>query len=126
MEFLETFGCIWSSKEVIKVIIGREGHGSDRSDATKSLCPTSQSDLTGVTPRSRSPFFVLRYKRWIWSDLPERPPQVTPEARSDVLERPPEVAARRLFGRTYDLSRAFWSFRYVHFTLSKPMFKYLL
>ncbi|KAF3601425.1 hypothetical protein F2Q69_00034434 [Brassica cretica] len=38
MEFLETFGCIWSSKEVIKVIIGRAVHGSD---------------LTGATPRSR-------------------------------------------------------------------------
>ncbi|KAF2586284.1 hypothetical protein F2Q70_00037367 [Brassica cretica] len=29
MEFLETFGCVWSSKEVIKVIIGRAMHGSD-------------------------------------------------------------------------------------------------
>ncbi|KAF3543704.1 hypothetical protein DY000_02009418 [Brassica cretica] len=38
MEFLETFECIWSSKEVIKVIIGRAVHGSD---------------LTGATPRSR-------------------------------------------------------------------------
>ncbi|KAG5385148.1 hypothetical protein IGI04_036618 [Brassica rapa subsp. trilocularis] len=34
MEFLETFGCIWSSKEVFKVIIGRTTH---------------RSDLTGVT-----------------------------------------------------------------------------
>ena len=38
MEFLETFGCIRSSKEVIKVIIGRAVHGSD---------------LTGATPSSR-------------------------------------------------------------------------
>ncbi|KAF3494382.1 hypothetical protein DY000_02053812 [Brassica cretica] len=29
MEFLETFGCIWSSKEVIKVIIGRAIQGID-------------------------------------------------------------------------------------------------
>ncbi|KAF2551484.1 hypothetical protein F2Q68_00033551 [Brassica cretica] len=29
MEFSETFGCVWSSKEVIKVIIGRAMHGSD-------------------------------------------------------------------------------------------------
>ena len=29
MEFLEIFGCIWSPKEVIKVIIGRAVHGSD-------------------------------------------------------------------------------------------------
>ncbi|KAF2610625.1 hypothetical protein F2Q70_00013016 [Brassica cretica] len=34
MEFLETFGCIWSSKEVIKVIIGRAVHGSDTTGAT--------------------------------------------------------------------------------------------
>ncbi|KAF3556120.1 hypothetical protein F2Q69_00014561 [Brassica cretica] len=41
MEFLETFGCIWSSKEVFKVIIGRAAHGSDQSGAT----PSSRSDL---------------------------------------------------------------------------------
>ncbi|WZZ42804.1 hypothetical protein YC2023_039063 [Brassica napus] len=34
MEFLETFGCIWSSKEVKKVIIGRAVHGSDLTGAT--------------------------------------------------------------------------------------------
>ncbi|WZZ50796.1 hypothetical protein YC2023_050903 [Brassica napus] len=34
MEFLEKFGCIWSSKEVIKVIIGRVVHGSDLTGAT--------------------------------------------------------------------------------------------
>ncbi|KAF2599320.1 hypothetical protein F2Q68_00009059 [Brassica cretica] len=41
MEFLETFGCIWSSKEVFNVIIGRAAHGSDQSGAT----PSSRSDL---------------------------------------------------------------------------------
>ncbi|WZZ44326.1 hypothetical protein YC2023_040585 [Brassica napus] len=41
MESLETFGCIWSSKEVFKVIIGRAAHGSDQSRAT----PSSRSDL---------------------------------------------------------------------------------
>ncbi|KAG5398101.1 hypothetical protein IGI04_019915 [Brassica rapa subsp. trilocularis] len=41
MEFLETFGCIWSSKEVFKVIIGRAAHESDQSGATQS----SRSDL---------------------------------------------------------------------------------
>ena len=35
MEFLETFGYIWSSKEVFKAINGRTTH---------------QSDLTGATP----------------------------------------------------------------------------
>ncbi|KAF2586322.1 hypothetical protein F2Q70_00035828 [Brassica cretica] len=34
MEFFETFGCIWSSKEVIKVIIGRAVHGRDLTGAT--------------------------------------------------------------------------------------------
>ncbi|WZZ66501.1 hypothetical protein YC2023_077871 [Brassica napus] len=29
MEFLETFEYIWSSREVIRVIIGRAMHGSD-------------------------------------------------------------------------------------------------
>ncbi|KAF3527248.1 hypothetical protein DY000_02039030 [Brassica cretica] len=29
MKFLETLGCVWSSKEVIKVIVGRAMHGSD-------------------------------------------------------------------------------------------------
>ncbi|KAF2538994.1 hypothetical protein F2Q68_00020706 [Brassica cretica] len=124
MEFLETFGCIWSSKEVIKVIIGRAVHGSDPTGATpRSRCALP---LRATLPERRHevahPFFVWRHKRWTRSDLPERPPQVAPEARSDVLVRLPEVAARRLFGRTYDLSRAFWSFCYACFTLSKPMF----
>ena len=50
MEFLETFGCIWSSKEVIKVIIGRAMHGSDllerRHELARQLSfgATSQSD----------------------------------------------------------------------------------
>ena len=34
MEFLEAFGCIWSSKEVFKAIIGRAVHGSDLTGAT--------------------------------------------------------------------------------------------
>ncbi|WZZ08413.1 hypothetical protein YC2023_094334 [Brassica napus] len=41
MEFLETFGCIWSSKEVIRVVFGRALPGatsrSDGSDVLKSL-----------------------------------------------------------------------------------------
>ena len=41
MEFLETFGCNWSSKEVFKVIIGRAPYRSDQSGAT----PSSHSDL---------------------------------------------------------------------------------
>ena len=41
MEFLETFGCNWSPKEVFKVIIGRAPYRSDQSRAT----PSSRSDL---------------------------------------------------------------------------------
>ncbi|KAF3591461.1 hypothetical protein DY000_02021495 [Brassica cretica] len=46
MEFLEIFGCIWSSKEVIKVIIGRAVHGSDLTGATaRSRCDTPSERL---------------------------------------------------------------------------------
>ncbi|WZZ50112.1 hypothetical protein YC2023_050219 [Brassica napus] len=41
MEFLETFGCNWSPKEVLKVIIGRAPYRSDQPGAT----PSSRSDL---------------------------------------------------------------------------------
>ncbi|KAF3497861.1 hypothetical protein DY000_02053909 [Brassica cretica] len=41
MEFLETFGCNWSPKEMFKVIIGRAPYQSDQSGATLS----SHSDL---------------------------------------------------------------------------------
>jgi len=34
MEFLEAFGCIWSSKEVFKAINGRAAHQSDLTGAT--------------------------------------------------------------------------------------------
>ncbi|KAG5385369.1 hypothetical protein IGI04_036839 [Brassica rapa subsp. trilocularis] len=45
MEFLETFGCIWSSKEVIRVVFGRALPGAtSQSDYMRSLCTTSRSD----------------------------------------------------------------------------------
>ncbi|KAF2578369.1 hypothetical protein F2Q68_00005104 [Brassica cretica] len=69
MEFLETFGCIWSSKEVIRVIFGRALPGAtSRSDYMKSLCTTSRSDL------------------------PERRVEVAPDVQSDQLERHTKVA----------------------------------
>ncbi|KAF3516410.1 hypothetical protein DY000_02061884 [Brassica cretica] len=70
MEFLGTFGCVWSSKEVIKVIIGRAVHGIDPA---------------GARPRGRSPF-TLR------SDLLERQGEVAPAPRSTSPQRHPEVA----------------------------------
>ncbi|KAF3511140.1 hypothetical protein F2Q69_00009544 [Brassica cretica] len=72
MEFLETFGYIWSSREVIRVIIGRAMHGSDlperrhelarhlRFGATRRSRPSSYSDLTAATPRGRSGCVDLR------------------------------------------------------------------
>ncbi|KAF3598806.1 hypothetical protein F2Q69_00034480 [Brassica cretica] len=54
MEFLETFGCIWSSKEVIRVIFGRalparatSPKRPAQSDYLKSLQPERP---TGATP----------------------------------------------------------------------------
>ncbi|KAG5376114.1 hypothetical protein IGI04_040710 [Brassica rapa subsp. trilocularis] len=100
MEFLETFGCIWSSKEVFKrhdeVAVPYLSERPNRSDVLKSLCLTSRSDHVGATR----------------SDLSQRHPEVAPEAQSDVLERLAEVAARRLYARIHVFSRAFLSFHY--------------
>ncbi|KAF3559418.1 hypothetical protein F2Q69_00015280 [Brassica cretica] len=80
MEFLEAFGCIWSSKEVLKAINGRAVHQSDLTGATPATC---QSDA----PRSLA---------FPWRDdtkrSPERPTKVAPEVRSDLLERHTKVA----------------------------------
>ncbi|KAF2603021.1 hypothetical protein F2Q70_00026678 [Brassica cretica] len=72
MKFLETFGCIWSSKEVIIMIFGRALPGATSgSDYMKSLCTTSQSSFPRATARSRSRFHVRRH-----TDLTlERPPK---------------------------------------------------
>uniref|UniRef100_A0A0D3DVZ2 MADS-box domain-containing protein n=1 Tax=Brassica oleracea var. oleracea TaxID=109376 RepID=A0A0D3DVZ2_BRAOL len=85
MEFLETFGCIWSSKEVIRVIFGRALPGATSwSDYMKSLCTTSQSNFPRATARSRSLFHVRRH-----TDLTlERPPRATCQSRSQCSERP--------------------------------------
>ncbi|KAG5383536.1 hypothetical protein IGI04_035006 [Brassica rapa subsp. trilocularis] len=125
MEFLETFGCIWSSKEVIRVVFGRALPGAtSRSDGMRSLCTTSRSDssrataqsrsqrraevapeawsdLTRATGRSRSPFWFSETRNRSRSDLSQRPSEVAPEAQSDVLERLAEVAARRLSARIH-------------------------
>ncbi|KAF2580927.1 hypothetical protein F2Q68_00002616 [Brassica cretica] len=69
MEFLETFGCIWSSKEVIRVIFGRALPGATspeqlsqvaparatyRSDAMNSLALYALEQPPRATRRSRS------------------------------------------------------------------------
>ncbi|KAF3575063.1 hypothetical protein F2Q69_00062825 [Brassica cretica] len=85
MEFLKTFGCIWSSKEVIRVIFGRALPGATSwSDYMKSLCTTSQSNFPRATARSRSRFHIQRH-----TDLTlERPPRATCRSRSRCSERP--------------------------------------
>uniref|UniRef100_M4EHC5 Uncharacterized protein n=3 Tax=Brassica campestris TaxID=3711 RepID=M4EHC5_BRACM len=85
MEFLETFGCIWSSKEVIRVVFGRALPGAtSRSDYMRSLCTTSRSDSSRATAQGRSRFHVWRHTFTPRSDLPERRAEVAPEAWSDL------------------------------------------
>ena len=110
MEFLKTFGCIWSSKEVIRVIFGRALPGAtSRSDYMKSLCTTSRSDFPRATARSRSRFHVRRhtdltpgvtsqsdvpkslpmFRATCWSDTPRSLASSRPETpKSSILERP--------------------------------------
>ena len=89
MEFLETFGCIWSSKEVIRVIFGRALPGAtSRNDYMKSLYTTSRSDFPRATARSCSRFYVRRHT---YLTL-ERPPRATCRSRSRCSERPTKVA----------------------------------
>ncbi|KAG5378641.1 hypothetical protein IGI04_026483 [Brassica rapa subsp. trilocularis] len=79
MEFLETFGCIWSSKEVIRVVFGRALPGAtSRSDYMRSLCTTSRSDSSRATARSRSRFHIRRHT---YLTL-ERPLRATYQGRS--------------------------------------------
>ena len=96
MEFLESFGCIWSSKEVIRVIFGRALPGAtSRSDYMKSLWHTSQSDLIGATQRGRSRLHHPERRdrsdaaRSLAKSDPERRLAATPPGRSRSLERPP-------------------------------------
>ncbi|KAF3597350.1 hypothetical protein DY000_02021536 [Brassica cretica] len=103
MKFLETFGCIWSSKEVIRVIFGRALPGAtSRSDYMKSLCTTSRSDFPRATERSRSRFHVRRansqsdvpkslpmFRATCWSNTPRSLASSCPETpKSSILERP--------------------------------------
>ncbi|KAG5416078.1 hypothetical protein IGI04_003645, partial [Brassica rapa subsp. trilocularis] len=106
MEFLGTFGCIWSLKDVKQVIIGRAEHGSEvpqrrhESDLPKAthrgrshLTPLSERPPK-ATPRGRSRLYGETTRSEARSDLSERPTEVAPEGRSDLSERhaePPEA-----------------------------------
>ncbi|KAG5396293.1 hypothetical protein IGI04_018108, partial [Brassica rapa subsp. trilocularis] len=124
MEFLGTFGCIWSLKDVKQVIIGRAEHGSEvpqrrhESDLPKAthrgrshLTPLSERPPK-ATPRGRSRLYGETTRSEARSDLSERPTEVAPEGRSDLSERHAEVAPRLLLGRFLFYLRAFWSFHY--------------
>nr|VDC89397.1 unnamed protein product [Brassica oleracea] len=72
IEFLEAFGCIWSSKEV-----DMERSLAFLSDPLRSL-PKS-----GATHQGRSCPLVRRHQnRASWSDLSERPARATSSSRS--------------------------------------------
>ncbi|KAF3598399.1 hypothetical protein F2Q69_00033869 [Brassica cretica] len=54
MEFLETFRCIWSSKEVIKVIIRRAMHGSDLPERRHELARHLRFEATSQSDKAKS------------------------------------------------------------------------
>ncbi|KAG5415374.1 hypothetical protein IGI04_002941 [Brassica rapa subsp. trilocularis] len=82
MEFLETFGCIWSSKEVFKVIIGRAAHGSDLTGATPATSLERRPEVAryfaswrheigaGATSRSDPSRSLPKPRATCWSDEP--------------------------------------------------------
>ncbi|KAF3534535.1 hypothetical protein DY000_02038134 [Brassica cretica] len=75
-----------------------------------------------ATPRGRSRLYGETTRSEARSDLSERPTEVAPEGRSDLSERHAEVAPRLLLGRFLFYLRPFWSFHYARFTFLKPMF----
>ncbi|WZZ65579.1 hypothetical protein YC2023_076949 [Brassica napus] len=66
---------------------------TSRSDAMRSFQTTSQSDLAGATPRSRSPSHPGGSRELTQSDLSERPLQVAPDPdRLDQSDTPRSLA----------------------------------
>ena len=92
MEFLETFGCIWSSKEVIKVIIGR---------AERWERP-SRSDPPGATPSGRSLTCLIR------ATLPERCGEVARHFIPVEAENWPGATYQSDHSRSLPKPRATW------------------
>uniref|UniRef100_A0A0D3CEK8 Uncharacterized protein n=1 Tax=Brassica oleracea var. oleracea TaxID=109376 RepID=A0A0D3CEK8_BRAOL len=74
MEFLGTFGCIWSSKEVKYVIIGRAEQGSEVLQRRHEVAPKHLSERPSWSDpvKSLAIFIPLEAQ----SDLPERRPEV--------------------------------------------------
>ncbi|KAG5406411.1 hypothetical protein IGI04_012530 [Brassica rapa subsp. trilocularis] len=130
MEFLETFGFIWSSRECLEWSLGEQGMGATSPERHHQARPPYWSDLEvargfiigdartsperpGATlPRattevarhpSRRSDKVARVSIEAWSDLSERPTELPrPEPRSD------KVAPRLLSARFLFYLRAFW------------------
>ncbi|KAG5383138.1 hypothetical protein IGI04_034608 [Brassica rapa subsp. trilocularis] len=117
MEFLETFGCIWSSKEVIRVVFGRALPGATsrsdfserlhevavhhiperliQSDCTKSLAfshPETHIFDPGATFQSDVLKSLPMFRATCWSD--------TPRSLAFVLSETLKVALERLAGAT--------------------------
>ncbi|KAF3522232.1 hypothetical protein F2Q69_00049437 [Brassica cretica] len=101
MEFLETFGCIWSSKESdlaratprcrsrLHRSEARERPYSDVPERHHKVAPAG-SDVTGATQRGR-------LRRATQSDVSQRPLQVAPETWSNYwrIERGSELPQQR-------------------------------
>ncbi|KAF3551273.1 hypothetical protein DY000_02008222 [Brassica cretica] len=79
---------------------------TSRSDAMRSLQTTSQSDLAGATPRSRSPFHPGGSRKLTRSVLSELPLQVAPEARSDLARVTPRGRSHFYRVKTTQWSRS--------------------
>nr|AAZ67598.1 80A08_13 [Brassica rapa subsp. pekinensis] len=85
MEFLGTFGCIWSLKDVKQVIIGRAEHGSEvpqrRHEEARATCPERRTEVARISHPSRS-------------DLPKRHPEVARVSMARRHEAKPGATSR--------------------------------
>ena len=102
---------------VARVLITRSARTSPERPlaATQRGRSRSMERLHGATGKSRLRFDHPETRERVRSDLSQQHSEVAPEAWSDLSERRAEVAARLISARTYDFSRAFWSFHYARF-----------
>ena len=75
-----------------------------------------------ATPRGRSLLYGETTRSEARSDLSERPTEVAPEGQSDLSERHAEVAPRLLLGRFSILLKGLLVISLCTFLFSKPMF----
>ncbi|KAG5375065.1 hypothetical protein IGI04_039661 [Brassica rapa subsp. trilocularis] len=93
MEFLETFGCIWSSKggDLSDLWTSTAG-ATSRSDGMRSLCTTSRSDSSRATAQGRSRFHVWRHTFTPRATFQSDVLKSLPKLRATIPERQGEVA----------------------------------